>query len=512
MDAVPRGIGFTTSEKFVAELADRAFLRLWAYPNTFIDKLKAGKGVGKEFADLLVVFGDDVLIFSVKDCEWPNSDDPNLAWTRWFRRAVENSAKQLMGAQRWLTDFEDRIFLDPECKQKFPYDFPPSDRRRVHCISVAFGATKAARKHFDDDSGTFFILPHIEGRNHTNPGTEGYMPFAVGDIDPQKPFVHVFDPQALGIVLSELDTADDFVQYIKSREDFIRSGRLAMAAGEEELLAHYLQVPTDAFDRHHFGLADLPSDFDDHLISIPNGQYQGLVNSSEYSRKKAADKVSYAWDHLIDNFIQHVLAGTSVEILDTQPTVPLAERGLRLMAAEPRIYRRVLGQSFLEAMQEAEAKAASRFVRVVKSPSGRTLFVFLILAYPKEELENGYDQYRQVRSAILETYCMRAFRQMLGADYAVGVAIDASPAVSGVEGGSEDLVALAKPDWTPETLKQFRAACDAYDIKPNRPLKKRYVSDTEFPLDQEPPKNRAERRARRADSRRSLRRRAKLRR
>ncbi len=52
------------------------FFRFWSYP-VFRDQ-KANrngddKGDGKELCDLLVVFGNDVLIFSDKSCAFPNS-------------------------------------------------------------------------------------------------------------------------------------------------------------------------------------------------------------------------------------------------------------------------------------------------------------------------------------------------------------------------------------------------------------------------------------------------------
>jgi hypothetical protein len=53
-----------------------------------------------EIADLLVVFESDVIIFSDKDCEFPDTDDPDLDWARWYRRAIVASARQLWGAER----------------------------------------------------------------------------------------------------------------------------------------------------------------------------------------------------------------------------------------------------------------------------------------------------------------------------------------------------------------------------------------------------------------------------
>jgi hypothetical protein len=86
-------------------LADKTFLRLWSYPNTFIDKRSGNKGVGKELADLLIVFGDDILIFSDKSVGFSPGDDDELARSRWYRHAVAKSVDQVRGAERWLAKF-----------------------------------------------------------------------------------------------------------------------------------------------------------------------------------------------------------------------------------------------------------------------------------------------------------------------------------------------------------------------------------------------------------------------
>jgi hypothetical protein len=57
----------------------------------------------------------DVVIFSDKSIGWPNSDDLALSWSRWYRRAVVKSVEQIRGAERWLRQYPDRIFIDPGC-------------------------------------------------------------------------------------------------------------------------------------------------------------------------------------------------------------------------------------------------------------------------------------------------------------------------------------------------------------------------------------------------------------
>ena len=138
--AIERAAGKTKSERYLTSLAERSFLDLLSYPNVFVDRRSnGGKSDGKELCDLLVVCGDHVLIFSDKSIAWPAVDDPELAWSRWFRRAVKKSADQVRGAERWITKHSDRLFLDPACSKPFPIELPPADRRRVHAIVVALG-------------------------------------------------------------------------------------------------------------------------------------------------------------------------------------------------------------------------------------------------------------------------------------------------------------------------------------------------------------------------------------
>ena len=104
MEPINRGKGATDSERYLAQLADKTFLGLWSYPNSFIDKRNGELGTGKEFCDLLVVCGNDIIIFSDKSVTWPGSPDINLSWARWYRRAISKSVDQIRGAERWLRE------------------------------------------------------------------------------------------------------------------------------------------------------------------------------------------------------------------------------------------------------------------------------------------------------------------------------------------------------------------------------------------------------------------------
>ena len=107
--------------------------------------------------------------------------------------------------------------------------------------------------------------------------------------------------------------------------------------------------------------------------------------------------------------------------------------------------------------------------------------MFLILAYPKLKLKDGYDQYRKVRTHILHAYCLVTLSENRQLKRVVGIALDASSKVSGREGGSEDLLALEVPEWTPSLEAQVREARQEFDIMDSDRLAKSTMAIAEYP-------------------------------
>ena len=481
---------------------------LWSYPNTFYEKKVRGKGDGKELCDLLVVCGDDVIVFSDKSCGWPEHDDLNVSWARWYRRAIEKSVDQIRGAERWLRQFPDRIFIDRACSTPMPISLPPPDRARIHGIAIAIGAEEACRHFCNDDDGSLMIFGVLKGKDHIDSSATAYMPFAIGDVDPVGPFVHVFDELALDLVMREMDTISDFTRYLREREAFIRGERVLHAPNEAELLAIYLQNGDDG--GHIFpspsmlGAAD-----DDYKITLAQGSYAAFIESAPYLAKKDADQASYVWDRLIGVFTENILAGTSVAIQGEAPSAVRAEPALRIMARENRVIRRALGAAFLGAMEAAERQARDRFARMIMPSEGMADpecgYVFLILAYPKSfELRDGYEQYRKARAAMLEAYCASFLYDHRNLKRMVGIAIDASSRVTERQGGSEDLVAYEIDTWTPQLEASVREQRAHFDVLDANRLQISRLSIDEYPLDGQP--SRLNRKSRRAAARRARRR------
>ena len=192
--------------------------------------------MGHELCDLLVIFGDDVTIFSDKYVQFSQSIDTQIAWKRWFKKAIVRSANQLFGAESWLRQYPNRIYLDPHCQQRLPISIPDLSRIRVHRVAVALGVYDACKEYFGGNSlGSLIVHSDLKGNFHYS------RPFSIGHVNPTKGFVHVFEDFTLDAVLRELDTITDFVAYLSKREEFLSRERpVVWATGEEQLLSIYL--------------------------------------------------------------------------------------------------------------------------------------------------------------------------------------------------------------------------------------------------------------------------------
>ena len=92
--------GVTDAERYLHRLGTRSFLSLWSYPGVYRNTGPAG-GHGEEVCDLLVVFRNYIIIFSDKDCAFPDKGNLRVDWSRWYRRAILESANQVWGAERF---------------------------------------------------------------------------------------------------------------------------------------------------------------------------------------------------------------------------------------------------------------------------------------------------------------------------------------------------------------------------------------------------------------------------
>lgn len=390
-----RSEGVTPSERYLKNLCDRTFLSLWSYPGVYRDQGQTqSQKLGKEVCDLLVVFENHVIIFSDKNCEFPNSGNIALDWRRWFRRAVEASAKQLWGAERWIRNYPSRLFIDPYCQQKLPIQFPDLTTAKFHRIVVSHGASNRCIEEYGG-SGSFMINSSLEEKAHYDENQPNFHPFAIGHITPEQGYVHVLDDTTLGIILETLDTISDFTDYLEKKEMLLTPKQIKVfATGEEDMLAFYLQK-LNADKEHDFVIPPKMNG-----IFFEEGFWADFCKSEERLSQIQANHTSYAWDALIEKFTKHIIEGT--QYYTTSSGIQDSEIFLRFMARENRTRRRLLADCLLDLIEKTPKQMRATRV-VIPSKPREPHYLFLLLPHLKNVPE---EQYREVRRNFLNACCL----------------------------------------------------------------------------------------------------------
>lgn len=440
--------GTTDSERALTRLARKAFLSLWSYPNVYSDEGRRGTGDGKELVDLLVVFGDNVLLFSDKHCKYQTDTDVRVAWPRWYKRAIDKSARQLAGAESFLRRFPRRIFIDRDCQTPLPVALPDSSVARYFLIAVTRGSHQAAARFFGGgSSGSLMLNSLLEGDAHHG------SPFEVGFPLKGRRFVHVLDEVTVDALLEELDTVPDLLAYLECKEAYFGTqGVFIHVAGEEELLAQYMCTMEDG--KH--ALPKVPPGAG--AVSLLEGDWKFYRASPQWAAKREADAGSYMWDSLIEYQASFVQAGTAIGLLpETPPETIDHERILRALAAETRLSRRELAVHFRHAL--ANSEPGKKFARMTLSGDSMSR-AYVFLTVPKPE-GTSYQNYRELRSAALLTYCHGIKLRFPFAKEAIGIA---SEPFSEKISSQDFLYANLEEEMSADEQAHWREAMEELDV------------------------------------------------
>ncbi|WP_315701878.1 MULTISPECIES: hypothetical protein [unclassified Bradyrhizobium] len=431
-----RSEGLTASEKILAELCDRSFLKLWTYPNLF-------RKPTKELIDLLVVFGNDVILFSDKSCRYPDTGDADLDWSRWYNHSVNHSVRQITKAEKSILAAPDNVFLDVKCLRKLPIKLPDPAEMRVHRICVAVGALDRAQA--ETGRRALRIEPAV---------LNDAVRFTVGINDKALGWVHIFDEESLATVLAELSTITDFVHYLSSKVALTQTN-FKSADAETDILGCYLW----------YGRA-FPARDRDYLLE--SDLWAKVEASKEFQAGREANKQSQFWDGFIeyinDNYLNQALEfGNEHDMSDH-------ERIMRILAGETRFHRRVLSKAILQRAEFAKKQAICTLL-----PSNQPDVTY-VLYVGKGDQGRDHAAYRADRVKELWLRCHAAKAVTPERRFIVGIAMDALDA----NGTSEDFVCLDTGDWTTEDVQkaeQLRADMEYFKRgKPILPL-----SEDEYP-------------------------------
>lgn len=420
-----RQSGSNESEERLAEIIDNTFLKLWSYPNPH----RANKPP-KEICDALVTFGSTTFIFSDKRINFNTRKDDRHEWKRWYKKAVTKSKRQLHGALKHLKQCPENIYVDSRCETPFPFTEQVAQSQEFFLIAIAGGGNKGAAAHFNtgtnkatlpimtgsDDEPDVFTLPHALPKDG-----EG--------------FVHVFDPLGFQCVLSELDTINDLKAYLVFRENQLSTGAF-FAPGEEDLLGYYF-----------LKLASTTGEVNPHprMESVESGFWEKYCSSGLRERWKAANKNSYEWDNTINAISEHLLANTQRSTSHVNDRFDI-EVALRLMAQEPRCYRRELVAGIEDLILRTQDKTF-RKARIFRARCcGHASFVVVIF---KNTAALEYEYYRAARYSYLNGYLQSAavVLENKGPIVALGI---------GIDDGSYDLLYADTANWTPSDWEAAR--------------------------------------------------------
>lgn len=375
--------GLTQSEKIVAKLCSKAFLSLWTHPNPYGKK-------DKELCDCLIVCGKHIIIISVKEIKYIDTDN-HTGYERWTRAAIEKSIKQIYGAERFL-----KTVKTIKRKDNRIIKLAPHNERIYHRVSVSLGAN-------------------------------GAVPVEWGDFG--NGFVHICTEKSLDVVFKNLDTISDFIDFLCKTENLFSSKTCTIfnGGGIEDLVAIYLNYG-NSFSSENF------KNKKPDMFLIDGNIWNEYSKSERYkSRTKSLEK-SYHWDRLIEFYIKDLLTYGMFDMFSKKIT--RNELALISMALQPRHYREELAKAFLEFLSNHKLNISSRIVL----GANETGFVFCFGPSNKREL--------RAKELYLRAFVARGKLEKYGVNTIIGIATD-KPGTS-VIGYSSDILYLNMPTWSEE--------------------------------------------------------------
>ncbi len=234
----------TKSEEWAYKLCSDSFFSLFSFVNPVGKK-------GKELCDVIVICGTDIVLISVKEININLTDNYEVDYNRWNKRAIEDSLKQLNGAERFLKTVSSFKLKDSEEEIELPTE------KKFYKIALAIGGR-----------GKFPIPESIQNNGYVN----------------------IMDEISFHSIISELDTITDFIDYLKEKQNNL-TGVNFTGNGEEDLLAFYLSNEFNFQDKTY--------------ISFDKGLYESLKKSKYYIEEKKERTESYKWDFIINHFTQN---------------------------------------------------------------------------------------------------------------------------------------------------------------------------------------------------------------
>lgn len=267
-------------ENLVNQLAFDTYLDYWCYPNP-----KFENGNKKEICDLLIVFNNFCIIFSVKNYEFKGNHK------RYFNNTIEKAVKQISGAYKTLFTNEKVVIKHPYKNETI---FPKDKIDKVYRIIINLG--------------------------------EGIQFYNLERTTQNQDFITIFDKDTFTTILKELDTIPDLIDYLDKREILFKNKdvkilprpndeldiqsfddfaelynsnndktSIMISGTEKDLLSYFIK------NTRNFPEA-ISGDYDSSIIVI-DGEWEKFKSIEKVKRKTEEDKISYFVDKFVKNEI-----------------------------------------------------------------------------------------------------------------------------------------------------------------------------------------------------------------
>jgi len=400
--------GYTETEKFLSDLCKRTFLKLWAYTNPH-------KSDKKEFCDVVAIFENHMFIFFDRNNKLENlsnltDEEIVIKWKRWLKNVIKKQINTANGAERYIKN-GGILYSDINLSSEIPIKYDLQNLV-IHKIVIAHGAKDACLAYSKDNINGSLAIKYYDSEYSQH--VESVFPnitFPFQITLNKNNIVHVFDSHNLEILLGELDTFRDFTDYIVEKEYSIKNSLSFVYCGEEDLLALYFENYDEKEKRHFI--------YDEkyNMTLIVEGGWNGFIQKDAYKRKKEANKQSYLWDSLLDEFIGFALTGE----LKGNANVFDYNNGIYEMAKESRFVRRVFSKGIIDAMDNFPIIPLPiyRTLRTIQSDSTSTIYLFLQYFYDKNEYDENYAT--EMRRYSLEIACAAAIEKYPNYEKVIGI-------------------------------------------------------------------------------------------
>jgi hypothetical protein len=266
------------------------------------------------------------------------------------------------------------------------------------------------------------------------------IPFEVGLVKVGDHLVHVFDGETIDLLLSQLDTAPDFIAYLKGQAAALDTAH-PYSFAEDDLLAASIE---------NWSAGEGLSPHVPPLDAVTPGAWRHYRKSGRGDRSVLLNRQSRSIDRIIEHFHEAFAGGARLP--GSSSGSAEHEMALRLVAAESRFARRMIVTALYDILGEEDQSVPWSIT--IPSPTEAGLrYLWLIYPDPPSDIDP-----RSVPSAI--DYQLR--HQTLvtagefGADRVVAIALPNNR-------GRENVVIMRVFDssrWTEEDRKEARSAKD----------------------------------------------------